>query len=235
MSFDLRGQVVAIVANGPSGTGHGSEIDACNFVVRMNAWITEGPLNAGRKVSALCGFCDGNHISSKGLTNGLEIPDWLKKRRDWELWCPIAAEGFLAAPTIENVGDWKWLLTNADGRPMRLIGLSTVTKTANYMKKMGAQFKFLSLGMACFSLTMALQPKRLHIWGYDATKFGLPTYDWAQRKLTWVSAWHDFVTEKILIAEIVDKGTWLGEATTTKLVWHGRPKECPVLPRRTGA
>ena len=229
MNYSFSRSSVAIVANGPSGTDQGASIDRCDFVIRMNAWITEGPKNAGSKISALCGFCDGNHIVSKGKTNGVEVPDWLKKRRDWELWCPIAAEGFLAEPTRENVGDWRWLLRTADGRPIRLNREITAQKVITYLKTLSNRFKYPSLGMACLSLVMDLTPKELHIWGYDSTKAGLPTYNLAQVELNWDCLWHDFVAEKRIIAELADKKLWLGKPSTVKLVWHNRPKECPVL------
>jgi len=221
---NLAGQTVAIVAQGPSGTDQGAEIDACDFVVRQNAWLTEGPKNAGTKISALCGFGGIGHPAIGANSKGLEVPPQLAQRRDWELWCHIPADCFQSVPTPNDVGDWKWLLGTADGRVIRTIRSEAFHKLEACMWSLNPQRPYLSLGIVCLAMVIDLEPKAIHIWGYDSTKFGLPSYDLAQKKLANHSQ-HDFVSEKIIIAGLADLRTWCGQSVNIPFTWHGRPQD----------
>jgi len=221
----LTGKTVALVANGRSGTDQCVEIDACDFVVRLSAWVSEGPKNAGSKVSAVSGVFskEANNPYVTPGAPGVEIPDWLWAKDDWELWCPLAGEYFLEKPTYLNVGDWKWLLTFSNGHAMRLIRQTAANMIYDYVRYINPTVTYPSLGLNTFAMVMDLEPTMLHIWGYDATVFGKPDYNKAQVPMAEAIA-HDFVAEKRIIAELADKGTWCGVPNKTKLVWHFRPE-----------
>ena len=224
---DLLGKVVGIVGNGPSATGRGSEIDACDFVIRQNAWVTEAALNAGNKVSALVGFFgEKNKAHPAHMTGspGVEVPPWLAERRDWELWSHIPGECFRAAPTREAVGDWKWLLNTADGRAIRMFRLAPFNRLFDYLHAHNPSAKYPSLGLTCIGMVVDLNPSAVHLWGYDSVGYGYPGYDLAQKQNQRdAKEFHNYVTEKQLIAELVDKKTWCGKPVNFDTTWHHRP------------
>lgn len=222
----LTGKRVAVVANGPSGTDQGAEIDACDFVVRQNSWITEGPKNAGRKASALCGYFGGTFKVND--SPGLEIPEWLASDRSWELWCHISAPNYRPRPNDRDVGDWEWVLRTADGRAIRLLRDQSTVGMIGRLKAMNPHVISASLGLACLAMAVELEPSELHLWGYDATAFGLPSYDWGQRQCLEPCKCHDFVAEKRLIAELVDRRFWLEHPVNFPTIWHSRPELPPA-------
>lgn len=214
----LSGKSVAIVGNGPSGNNQGQEIDACDFVVRQKRWLTQGPVNAGSKVSAVCAFDDQ-----------LEMTTEMESSRDWEIWCNIPARCFQAEPTEKDPASWKWLLCTAAGRGIRLLrmdSLGAMTKSIKEIDPSWEHIPHVTLGTCCLSMAIDMQPKEIHIWGYDRTGYGRTNDDWAQQKfdLPQDMLYHNHLAEKILISKLADEGTWCGKPCESKLFWHGRPR-----------
>jgi hypothetical protein len=219
----ITGKTVAVVGNGPSGNGQGPAIDGCDFVVRMKNWRTCGPVNAGQKLSALVGF----------NSQWTDIPKELEIRRDWELWCPYPTFEIVLDPqfkTPETCVDWRWVLQIADGRIIRTISRSASAEMVNYMRSLSSiPGVFTTAGAAAIAMAIERFPGQLHLWGFDRVDdtAGNPHNDWGQVALTAQIAkkntMHDFVAEKKMISELVDKVSWCGKPINFPVIWHGRP------------
>jgi len=208
---------IGIVANGPSGSNCGKEIDACDFVVRMQRWGSTGPLNSGRRVSAIA-----------GMNSYTEIPEDLKNDSSWEFWATIPVEYAKFPADDWNPLDVKWIVeTNKLRRPIKFASFKSINKAVDYLRlnlitKKEAR---ITMGIACLVMAVDLKPEEIQIWGYDKVFYNTPGSQYAQcpDQDDQEKSIHDFPAEKKLIAEFADKGLWLGEPVSTKLIWHGRP------------
>jgi len=222
---DLAGRTVALVGNGPSATDQGQFIDACDFVVRQARWLTQGSKNTGAKVSAICGY-----------NNNTEIPAYVQRLRDWELWCNVPAESFLSEPTLSAPFDWNWLLRSADGRIIRLAREELVHTLTAHLRNISLYQKnqpYIDLGLACIMMALDRGADRIHLWGYDRTGYGKKNDDWGQEKFNLINdqLHHDYRARAVILADLVDKHLWVGEELDLKeVVWHGRPQMPELAP-----
>ncbi|MEN6550026.1 MAG: hypothetical protein ABFE07_28625 [Armatimonadia bacterium] len=219
-----RNRRVALVGNGPSGSGQGSDIDACDCVVRQSAWLSQGPAGAGVKVSAICGF-----------NANTEIPEHLWARHDWELWTNVPLDCFQSEPNAQDPGDWRWLLRTADGRAIRTPRLGVIRETAAYLRQASVYRHnppYVDLGLACLAMALDLGAARIDLWGYDRTGNGSHGDDWAKQRYRLVRdrVHHDYRARAIMIAELVDRHTWCGNPVKCETVWHCRPEIPPERP-----
>ena len=220
----IAGKTIGIVGNGPSGRGQGPAIDGCDFVVRMKNWKKYGPIDSGQKVSALLAF-------NKPWA---DITEEMESSRDWELWCPYPTFRVNVAPakmnSPETCVDWVWLLEAADGRVVRTISRQAATDILNYIRSLSAiPGVYTTAGIAAIAMAVERSPGQLHLWGFDRVddSVGNPNNDWGQVALTAQTAakntMHDFVAEKKMLVELVDRKSWCGKPVEFPVIWHGRP------------
>lgn len=224
MSGPLHGKRVALVGNGPSSADQGQLIDACDFVVRQSRWLGQGAARTGSKLSALCGF-----------NANTEVPDWLRERRDWELWTNMSAACFRPEPCKQDPGDWKWLFATADGRPIRLPRNQVLEEAAAHLRsvsKYRVSLPYLDMGTVLVAMIIDLGASYLELWGYDRTGIGKPNDHWGQQQYTnaWDQTHHDYRARTVMLGELVDRGTWCGRPVNCRTFWHGRPELPPVGP-----
>lgn len=201
--------IVAIVGNGPTAAGKGREIDRCDFVVRLKAYWAYGALDAGDHVDAVCWY---------GVDDGcFEMVDF----RDVEFWVTQEprlfrgdCEGVPGSERLEQIvkaAQWnviRWMPTELFCRSDAYIGRSPTTG-------------FTAINMALH----VLQPREIHLFGFDATTRDGPNSDDARRRIPdeMYTEYHDMLAEKRVIAELF-VGKWLGEPCGTRLVWHEMPE-----------
>lgn len=196
---------LCIVANGPSAEGHGREIDACDFVVRMKKYWKAGAKNAGRTIHAWA-------------TRG-NLDAYQEQRENVEHWYVLQCSFFA------NRGQEKFkqemLDMNNRGRGRRILWAARADyeELHNYLGK--------SPSTATVVIYMALQvfpACELVLYGFDSTTPDRPRYKDARPSGdNTPNTLHDFVAEKRAVAEI-HKGTWLGKPTAATLTWPDMPE-----------
>ncbi len=194
---------VCIVGNGPSAEGHGAEIDACDFVVRIKAWWVFAAKDAGSRCDALAHY---------GWGNWEERPAF-----DGEHWITQTVS------QIENHPDgWKrlqFITYTAELRPIRWLPGPMWDRLVYHIGSHP------STGMVAVAIAMeTARPDELVLCGFDATTEDASFFGDARG-----NAWpgdhgnhHDWVKEKLALKGIRE-GTWLGQPTKTKLEWIGEP------------
>lgn len=207
------------MGNGPSGCGQGVEIDACDFVVRMQTWVEVGPRNAGEKVSAIAGH---KHFA-------INIPESIKNDFSWELWgnIPIEFAGF--PPSANSPLEVEGLVRLfGPARTLRFASLKRVVKLVDAVTKASVDFEAprVTCGIVCIDMVLDfLKPEELHIWGFDCVRKDAPAlYGNGLCYPVPKTNAHDFLAEKVVIKDFADNGLWCGEPVSTKLIWHGRPE-----------
>lgn len=202
--------IVAIVGNGPTAAGKGHQIDRCDFVVRLKAYWVHGALDAGSQIDALCWY----GVDAGGWFDAVEF-------RDVEFWVTqeprlfrSECEGVPGSKRLERIvkaaqfNVIRWMPTELFCRSDAYIGRSPTTG-------------FTAINMALH----VLQPREIHLFGFDATTRDAPNSDDARRRIPdeMYTEFHDMLAEKRVIAELFD-GKWLGEPCGTRLVWHEMPE-----------
>ena len=213
---------IAIVATGPSAEGCGAEIDACDFVVRISSWITQGATGAGVKVSALAGWGPPAEVAPEML-----------ERRDWEFWFLIPLDSVRIWPKQEDPGDIPYVLNLIDGRPLRMARRCVNSRVETYLntRRPRPRWSRCSQGMSCVAMAQDLALwDEYHLWGFDRRGSGGSADGYAQAPNFPLPATdadaHDWTGEKLMFAEWADALTWCGEPVRKgRLVWHGRPHE----------
>ena len=213
----LYGKTVAVVGLGPSSDSCGEEIDKCDFVVRIKEWKTKSP-NSGSKMNALVGH-QGNH---------LECP---KENEDqpWELWINIASNTVKEDPIgkCRNGVDWRGACNFANGRPIRFCPNSIQTQVNEEIQKIsGDPGKCATAGIQAINMAIHFGATKIHIWGFDQMNSYNPNWFYSGSIVGLVAdtVTHNFITEKKIIAEMVDFQTWCGiKLEHQTLIWHNRP------------
>lgn len=199
---------LCIVGNGPSAKGHGAEIDACDFVVRIKAFWENAAVNAGQRVDAVAWL-------------GTEEAKWKKHGPDgfdhWRTWC--------SEQYIVNGGGWParkvFFETFAEGKiTHRLSGQL-------HLRVKRSTLKDPSTGIIAIAMALdILEPAELLLYGFDGTLPTLPNYHDARRAPEIPKKGeqypHDQLREKRVIAGLLN-GKWLGEPSTVKLIWPDMP------------
>lgn len=192
---------VCVVGNGPSAKGHGAEIDACDFVVRIKAWWVYGAEDAGQRCDALAHYGGGARVDHPPCSGEY----WFTRTTERSEWDRVAC--------VINNADlalYRWVTKKVWQKARDCVGSDPSTG-----------FVALSMAMAIFD------PSELVLAGFDARGKDLPGFNDARGK-PWPTdgaGHHDWMKEKQLIAAIRD-GTWLGEPTDTHLTWYGGPICC---------
>lgn len=193
---------LCVVGNGPSAKGHGAEIDACDFVVRIKAWWENGAEDAGSRCDALAhyGLCPGGSVLPRptgehwitqtvahieGHDDGWDRLDYINR--------------------VANHRPIRWLTTEAWWRLQRHIKSDPTTGI-----------------IAVFIGLIVAQPAELLLYGFDSTTTDRPNF-WDARETTERKSPHDVLAEKRIIAKIAN-GKWLGKPTETKLIWPDMPE-----------
>jgi hypothetical protein len=203
---------IAVVGNGPSAKGRGAEIDAADFVVRINHFERIAAEDSGRKLSAWARY--GN--------TGVPVP----RPEQWcELWyClpPSRTRGQCTPDT--DWGNLAYEVNAAEWRPMICVPeyyYQVMAKAVNPHRFQGPSTGFVAVGMA---IHRAGPGGQVDVYGFDAITPDKPGWDEARGGKSWPEhIAHDFVREKQLFAEFRDKGLWCGETCTTKISWPGAP------------
>ena len=193
---------VCIVGNGPSAEGHGAEIDACDFVVRIKAFWVYGAENVGQR-------CDA--VATYG--------DW----RAWRQQPPFSGEYWISQTLKqieENSVGWErlaFISRIANLQPLRWL---PQPMWDSLLQQIGSHP---STGIVAVCMGLAIiQPDELLLYGFDGTTPDKPNYHDARRPNPNDPHAHDQLAEKRAIAELLD-GQWMGEPSRVKLTWPDMP------------
>lgn len=197
---------LAVIGNGPSAKGHGVEIDACDFVVRMKAWWKYGAEDAGSRCDALVHY---------GLNYLLEYPEF--KGEHWFSQNVSRLQG--------HADCWERLSFLVRTAEMRAIHWFPEAMWKDAERKLN---RHPSSGFIAVYMAMAIkQPDELLLYGFDGTTPDRPNYTDANGPLLPASLMdnppHDQLAEKRAIAEILT-GIWMNQPTATKLIWPDMPE-----------
>lgn len=217
---------IAIVGNGPSAARRGAEIDACEFVVRCNNCNHMGA-GAGVRIDALAWFGD----RSGPCTLPLGV---------YEHWLTLPPSR-LFPPHDEHKGTWQKIHEAASGvAPIRWItDWQWQLEVAALVRAPGAGFEGRqwippTTGLTAVHLALlGLRPRRLCLYGFDATVPAAQGYDAG----TW-SHHHDFAGEKAILAALRDHAMWLGQPlphADCEVIWPDAPAVDQDLVRQAAA
>ncbi len=202
---------VCIVGNGPSAKGHGAEIDACDFVVRMKAFWSRGAENAGEKIDAWAWFGltepkDADHVPAE------KVPEHVPPHvRHWFTDC------------MEQIGK------DRQDRVVLAAGLSPMPlyHISNAMRNRAARYlhSHPTTGFLTICMALDLYPScELVLYGFDGLASDQPNYNDARGILPVnICDGVDMVAEKRAIAELLD-GQWMGKPSQVKLTWPDMPE-----------
>ena len=198
---------VCIVGNGPSAEGHGAEIDACDFVIRIKAFWAFGAENAGERLDAVAWFGTQEEVWREGpvLTCNhwrtwsdeqyvFNCNGWPARRVFFEYWTQQTAESIvrLPHPVWERLAIW----------------LGSHPSTGIVAVAMALHF---------------LDVSELVLYGFDSTTLDRPNFHDARPPENPEINVHDTLEEKRAIARIAT-GRWLNASTTVKLTWPDKPE-----------
>ncbi len=200
---------ICVVGNGPSAEGHGAEIDACDFVVRLKAYWVFGATDAGSKVDAVAWF----GAQRKEWCN-LDVGDDIPICEHWRTWCNKQYE--------ESPLEWKkaraFFAYVTCGLPVVSVLECQWMRAIRYLNRHP------SAGFVTITMVLDRWPKcELLLTGFDATIPDRPDYYDARRPATGDLSVHDMVAEKRAIAELLE-GSWLGEPSQAALTWLNMPE-----------
>ena len=188
-----------VVGNGPSAKGHGTEIDACDFVVRMKAWWAHGAEDAGQRIDAWAWF---------GADQEIVLPVPVFACEHWFTHCMAQAPGW-DTPMLRAA-----FAREARQQPTRFLADWLWIRAVGYLDRLPSTgFVAVLMGLE------ALCPAELLLIGFDSLTPGSPNFNNARYKSPRNGA-HNFVKEKAALAEI-HNGSWLGKPINTKLEWIG--------------
>lgn len=201
---------VCIVGNGPSAKGHGTEIDACDIVIRLKAWWRFGAVDAGSKCDVWAHFACPQ---VQAVYENKSTPEEMQRTTDGEHWM---------LHTVEQMRDPKervgFLVRMAALGVLRWVTQSCWQRARDYLDRDP------SSGMVAAAMAMDVyEPTELALYGFDCTTPDQPNFENA--RIRQLPCDHDFVAEKRALAEI-HEGRWLGEAVETGLVWPDEPVLC---------
>ena len=192
---------VCIVGQGPSAEGRGTEIDACDIVVRMKEFWNCGASDAGEKTDVVAYYggsaaCAQEYGKEHWMTHN---PARLIKLET------------MGRRRIETFVNW------ANGRPIVWLDDDYWQRMHDYLNR-DPSTGFVACGMAIRRYPGC----RLVLYGFDSTTVDRPNY-WDAQQLAKKKVAHCVMAEKLAIAEIF-KGRWLGEKTAVTLNWPDMPE-----------
>lgn len=203
---------LCVVGNGPSAKGHGAEIDACDFVVRLKAWWVHGAEDAGERIDAWAWFGDANWAPET-----VSVP--VSGCEHWFTQCDKQM-----SKRIDFDARWGSFIRLSQGEPTQRLTDDLWERVQSYLER--------DPSTGCVAVAMAMElfrPDELLLVGFDSTTADAPNYTCA--RIDWGRTFaHAFDKEKLAFAEIRD-GTWLGGSVQTCLKWIGEPdvaSECDV-------
>lgn len=196
---------VCVVGNGPSARGHGREIDACDFVVRLKGWWAHAAEDAGSKIDAWVWFGDVQSLPSGR-------PHMICQH--WYTHCP---EQTAEQPQRSRMR-WEVFRYFADGLPQWQLPDGMWKQACDYLHGTHPSVGFIAVHMAMH----LLRPESLLLAGFDSTTPDAPNY--APARVDWRRTFgHDFALEKQMFAAIRES-RWMGDPTKTRLEWIGEPE-----------
>ena len=200
---------ISVVGNGPSAKGRGAEIDAADFVVRINHFERIAAEDCGRKLSAWARY--GNtEVPAPRADQQCEI---------WYTLPPSRTAGRITPST--NWGHLDYEVEAANWRKMICIPEWSYQVEAEAIAQ-GGPFRGPSTGFTAvdMSIMRAGPGGVVALYGFDAVTPDRPGWDEARGGKSWpAQVAHDFPREKALFAELRDKGVWLGHPCAVKLEW----------------
>lgn len=210
---------ICIVGNGQSPLQHREAIDACDLVVRINAWWLTHPNGvAGLKFDAWAWntalYLVG--IREKGEKNKpLTVPP---PAGDWAIWALRASS---PGKMKRNV---KTALKRLGPRPVAYRSEARLKACAKYLSKLRGGRAMPSTGFLAIEQAIGDWLDELVLVGFDATTPSKP--GWNDKGNPWRKTWslHSFVAEKEAMGYLADKGRWLGRKVPFKVTWLGRPE-----------
>ncbi len=193
---------VCVVGNGPSAEGRGTQIDGCDFVVRIKSFWAHGAKNAGNRIDAWAWF---------GADRDTAQPIPVLECEHWFTLCPAQKPSWpmmdelLAAHARESSGWARRYLRDAAWAAARIyLGRS------------------LSTGFATVVMAIDIfRPAELLLIGFDSTTPDKPNFDNARRE-SGPPGPIDFENEKRVFMELY-RGSWLGKPKNIALDWIGQP------------
>ncbi len=200
---------VCIVGNGPSAEGHGPEIDASDFIVRMKAFWLFGAVDSGERCDAWAWFGETDPRRAEAVPEA-DI-DNVGAREHWFTQCNLQIPEtkryrLELAQRFSDVARWRQI-------------------SDTLWKRMRAHLgRFPSTGITAVAMAIDLLPvDELLLFGFDGTTPDKPNYHDARRPNPNDPHAHDQLAEKRAIAELLD-GQWLGEPSKVKLIWPDMPE-----------
>lgn len=198
---------VAVVGNGPSAKSKGTEIDACDFVVRIKAWWLHGAEDAGEKINAWAWY--GGHA---GLKKRPMIPG-----ERWFTQCPKQLMGHDTDKRLRHLTAFVW---HSRGNPIRWLSDQEWDRLVERRESHHP-----STGMVAVYMALDRSPAcELHLFGFDSTTRNKPNFYDARNADMKAANPHRQLSEKQMFRRIATHKTWLGEPTAATLVWHDMPR-----------
>ena len=193
---------VCVVGSGPSAENRGTDIDACDFVVRLKSWWAHGAENAGERIDAWAWF---------GADRDTAHPIPTMQCEHWFTICTAMAP------------DWPELGTQLDAFRRESEGqIRHYLDGGTWSRAKGSIGSNPSMGFTAVAMAIDIfQPAELLLVGFDSTTPGKPGFDNARRQ-THDHETLDYKKEKQLFAEL-HHGTWLGRPIDVQLEWIGEP------------
>ena len=200
---------IAVVGNGPSAKGRGVEIDAADFVVRINDFERIAAEDSGRKLSAWARY--GNtEVPAPRPDQQCEIWYTLPPSRTRGQCVPNTNWGNLGFEV--NAANWRLIMAIPEWSYQ-----VEAEAIANGGRFVGPSTGFTAIDMA---IMRAGPGGVVAIYGFDAVTQDKPGWDEARGGKSWpAEVAHNFPREKQLLAELRDKGVWLGHPCPVKLEW----------------
>lgn len=192
---------VCVVGNGPSAEGRGSEIDACEFVVRIKQYWTYGANGTGDKINAWAWY--GAAVASANAP--MACQHWITQSVDEYARREHAKrDGFARLKhiiSIQPTGGLRFISGDVVGELSHHLGASPST------------------GLRAIAMVLAMQPEEIVIAGFDAMDAETDARGDQHRPPC-----HNLRNEKRTLSEL-ENGQWLKAPCSTRLTWLGRPKQ----------
>jgi len=207
---------LAIVGNGPSAAGQGQLIDACDDVLRINAWKTRGAPDSGTRIDIVLGF-----------NTGVEEPP-LDQYPGCEFWVQVWN------PEAFSLQDPAHIFRIAHGRWIHAISKELSDACDQWVRDTYEQYGKDDVGTlptaGYKAIVMAIREgswSELHLFGFDAVgSTPQQMNDGYGRENPYNQVPHAVLTQKRMFAALADRGEWPDPLAPhiPRLVWHNRPE-----------
>ena len=204
---------VCIVGSGPSGNASASIVDAWPFVVRIRDFHRVCGRNAGSRTDAVAWAGNvGPWATPPSQLDGGTVEHWF-----------TLAPSLCNPPNPTTPGRWRKVIGRAHGAPLRFLRQCIWDDIEAYLASISPEGRECapSTGIRCIGLAIDFGVKEIGLVGFDSPGKGLPG-DTVATGAPLPKSPHDYVAEKIAIAELVDQQLWLGKPCGVRAHWYRR-------------